>query len=111
MGQEELADRAKQLADGLDQRLKWAQIVKLLFVPYFGLGAFIAVGIMGPHGFGGGVGSVVGIAALILGSFWTAGIYLTFGGKRFLGMDTGFWMFGIPLAVLGGAISVYVGMR
>jgi hypothetical protein len=38
-------------------------------------------------------------------------INLSGSGKRFIGMDRGLWIFGVLMAVLGGAGVVYVGMR
>jgi hypothetical protein len=99
------------LADAFEQKWNWAHMLKLVFLPYLGLGMSITTGVMGPRGFTTGLLWIVGIGALVLGSFWVTAIILSGGGKRFLGMDRGLWIFAVLMSLAAGAGVVYIGMK
>jgi hypothetical protein len=54
-------DEQNELAHAFEQKWHWAHMLKLVFMPYLGLGGLIAVGFLGPRGFTSGLLWMIGI--------------------------------------------------
>ena|SRR5688572_8280024 len=87
------------------------QMLKLLFLPYMGLGAFIGVGATGERGYTGGLIWTIVIGAIVLGLVWARAISYTGNGRKYFGMDRPLWIGGVILAMLVGCGLVYFTMR
>ena len=85
-------------------------MLKLLLLPYLGLGGFFAAG-AGGRGYSSGLIWTIAICGAVLGAFWARAIAVTGNGKRYFGMDRTLWIAGVLAAMLVGYLCVYFTMR
>lgn len=90
---------------------KHSHKLKLLFLPYMGLGGFIGAGAGSERGYTSGLVWTIVVGAVLLGALWARAMMITRDGRRYFGMDRPLWIAGVILAMLVGCGIVYFTAR
>ena len=80
-------------------------VVAPILIPYFLFGLLLKAALTNPEGWRSGFAAAALLIGVALGGFWLFSIIRAFRYRKFLGLDGGFWVIGIPLAV-GAAVGI-----
>ena len=81
----------------------------MVLIPYFLFGLLLKTALTSSEGWRSGFAVAAILIGIALGIFWLSAIFRAFRYRKCLGMDTGFWLIGIPLTIgVAAGISFFV---